>query len=164
MYIDVNQVIPLPEAQDYQVRLRKKEIARERSVIGSDGRDFTRYHVVVDGVESEPLNKRHAVRTLITALGQKGVPFEKIAAQLFNRALRFVPGQFNDAEALCEALAADHPTAKPRSWFVEYPIYDSDHDRTWVIFRKWDGATTEEALSRLQMAFPDAGVRVRTAT
>ena len=164
VYIDIGQVIPLPEARDYQVRLRKKEIARERSTFGSDGRDFSRYHIIVDGTESEPLNKRHAVRTMITELGRKGIPYEKMADLLFNRALRFVPGEITDPDALSEALAADHATANPRSWFVEYPIIDADNNRTWVVFRKWAGNTTEEALSKLPAAFPEAGVGVRTAT
>jgi len=38
-----------PEAAAYQVRLRRKDVARERARSG--GRDFTRYHVIVDGVE-----------------------------------------------------------------------------------------------------------------
>lgn len=161
VYIDIRQVIPLPEARDYQVRLRKKEIARERSTIGSDRRDFTRYHIIVNGRESEPLNKRHAVRTMITELGRKGIAYETMAAVLFNRALRNVPGQITDPDALCEALATDHPTANPRSWFIEYPIIDTDNDRTWVIFRKWDGNTTKDALERLSTEFRDSGVQFR---
>ncbi len=160
--IDITQVLPLPETRDYQVRLRKKEIARERNTIGTDRRDFTRYHVVVDGQESDPLSKRHALRTMITELGNRGVEYEKMAALLFNRALRSVPGQITDEEALVDALAADHPTAKPRSWFVEYPIIDGD--RTWVVFRKWDGTTSVDALEKLSSAFPDAGVGFRPAT
>jgi hypothetical protein len=37
----------LPEAADYQVRLRRKDAARDRARIGS--RDYTRYHIVVEG-------------------------------------------------------------------------------------------------------------------
>lgn len=164
VYIDIQQVIPLPEARDYQVRLRKKEIARERSTMDPDRRDFTRYHIIVDGKESEPLNKRHAVRTMITELGHKGIGYEKMAALLFNRALRCVPGQIADPDALRDALAADHPTANPRSWFVEYPIIDTENDRTWVIFRKWDGNTTADALGKLAAEFPEASVQFRAAT
>ncbi|MDQ6796609.1 MAG: hypothetical protein M3011_01055, partial [Actinomycetota bacterium] len=43
--LDIQQVLPLPEAADYQVRLRRKDVARERA--RNDGRDFTRYHIVV---------------------------------------------------------------------------------------------------------------------
>jgi hypothetical protein len=63
VFLDIQQVIPLPEAADYQVRLRKKDAARERS---SDGRDFTRYHIIVDGRELPDQNKRNAVRVMVT--------------------------------------------------------------------------------------------------
>jgi len=58
--LDIQQVLPLPEAADYQVRLRRKDVARERA--RSDGRDFTRFHIVVDGVERAHQNKRTAGR------------------------------------------------------------------------------------------------------
>ena len=45
--LDIQQVVPLPEATDYQVRLRRKDHQQERA--HADGRDFTRCHIVVDG-------------------------------------------------------------------------------------------------------------------
>lgn len=71
VFLDIQQVIPLPEAADYQVRLRKKDVVRERSS-RPDGRDFTRYHVIVDGQELQDENKRNAVRVMITELGRAG--------------------------------------------------------------------------------------------
>ena len=54
--LDVQQVVPLPEAADYQVRLRRKDQQQER--VSSEGRDFTRYHIVVDGQVLPDENKR----------------------------------------------------------------------------------------------------------
>jgi len=45
--LDIQQVLPLPQAADYQVRIGRKDAARDRA--RTDGRDFTRYHVIVDG-------------------------------------------------------------------------------------------------------------------
>ena len=45
--LDIQQIVPLPEAADYQVRVRRKAQERERA--RTDGRDFTRFHIVVDG-------------------------------------------------------------------------------------------------------------------
>lgn len=56
--LDIQQVIPLPEATDYQVRLRKKDAARDRA--RRVGRDLTRYHIIVDGNELPDENKRNA--------------------------------------------------------------------------------------------------------
>ena len=59
VFLDIQQVIPLPEAADYQVRLRQKDAARERGT-NIDSRDFTRYHIIVDGRELPDENKRNA--------------------------------------------------------------------------------------------------------
>jgi hypothetical protein len=64
--LDIQQVLPLPEAADYQVRLRRKDVARERA--RSAGRDFTRYHIAIDGEALAHQNKRNAVRTMVEQL------------------------------------------------------------------------------------------------
>lgn len=65
--VDIQQVIPLPEAADYQVQLRKKGAARERA--RRDTRDFSRYHVIVDGDELPDENKRNAIRVMVPGTG-----------------------------------------------------------------------------------------------
>ena len=84
--LDVQQVLPLPEAADYQVRLRRKDAARERA--RTDGRDFTRYHVVIEGVALPHENKRNAIRTMVEQLAARGVALAQIRATLPERAMR----------------------------------------------------------------------------
>lgn len=162
VYLDIQQVIPLPEAQDYQVKLRRKEIARERSNTAANGRDFTRYHVIVNGKESEPLKKRQAILKMITELGQAGVPYDAMAPMLFNRALRSVPGIIVDPDVMLEALQKEHPTADPRRWFFEHPLVDSANARTWAVSKMW-GSNTEDTLKMLSTTFADKNVGFRVA-
>jgi hypothetical protein len=83
--LDIQQVVPLPDAGEYQVRIGRKLTEQQRR--SSDNRDWTRYHVVVDGLESEELTKRHAVRQMIQNLVDKGVPTAMIGSRL-------TPGRF----------------------------------------------------------------------
>jgi hypothetical protein len=161
VFLDIQQVIPLPEAADYQVRLRKKDVARERSAQG-DSRDFTRYHVIVDGRELPDQNKRNAVRTMITELGRAGVPYEDIRALLPERALRSVSGLVTAQDAIRDALAVAYPGSDLDRWFSEYPLLDEPHDRTYVVFKMW-GRNTEETLRKLSAAFPDVKISFRAA-
>jgi hypothetical protein len=78
--LDIQQVVPLPEAADYQVRLRRKDQQQERA--HADGRDFTRYHIVVDGQVLPDENKRHAIRVMVQQLLERGVPAAAIAEVL----------------------------------------------------------------------------------
>ncbi len=102
--LDIQQVLPLPEAADYQVRLRRKDVARERARI--DGRDYTRYHIVVDGEALPDQNKRNAIRVMVEQLAARGAPLAEIRKLLPERVMRVLPGSLGDVDAVKEALAA----------------------------------------------------------
>lgn len=156
--LDVRQTVPLPEAGDYQVRVRRKDRQRER--VQRDSRDFTRYHIVVDGQEQPEANKRNAMRLMVAALVNRGVPVQAIKEQLHSRCFRSVDGNFENAEALQSALLAADPRIDVGRWYCEYPLFNDG--RTWVLTRMW-GTDTEPSLVALRDAFPDARVTFRRA-
>jgi hypothetical protein len=159
--LDIQQVLPLPEAADYQVRLRRKDAARERAV-SSDGRDFTRYHIVVDGQELPDENKRNAVRVMIASLADRGVPLAEIAGVLPDRAFRLVPGLITDPAEARATLAQTHPGADVRRFFTDHPMPDPSTGQTYLLFKMW-GRNTEPTLTALSSAFPTAKVSYRPA-
>ena len=162
IYLDIQQLIPLPEAGDYQVRIREKEAAQRRNNVRPDNRDWTQYRIVVDGQESEPLRKRQAVREMIKALTGKGIPFDHIAAQLPPYGLRSIPGRITDKADVGAALVEKYDVGEPGRWFIEDPLLDEEN--TWVVYRMWAMRDTEPALESLRDAFPDSGVTFRAAT
>ena len=158
--LDIQQVLPLPEAADYQVRLRRKEVARERT--RSDGRDFTRFHIVVDGVERPHQNKRNAIRTMVEELAARGAPLAEIRTLLPERVMRVVSGRLGDAGAVAEALVAADAKVDPGRWYCDHPLVDDATGETYVLSKMW-GLQTEPALAALADAFPDAKVTFRRA-
>ncbi|WP_088049420.1 PDDEXK family nuclease [Virgibacillus dakarensis] len=58
IFIDVKQVLPLPEAEEYQIKLREKSEEKRQAVKSS--RDYTKYKF-----RGEELNKRKLVLTVI---------------------------------------------------------------------------------------------------
>lgn len=156
--LDIQQVVPLPEAGDYQVRLRRKDKQQER--VRTDRRDFTRYHVIVDGEVLPDENKRHAVRTMVQKLIERGVTAKSIGEVLSRGRFRFVEGELTNEEDVTAALRADSPRIDARRWFVEYPIPEGG--RTWLLRRQW-GRNTEPTMTALSQAFPDAKVTFRRA-
>jgi hypothetical protein len=156
--IDVRQIVPLPEASDYQVRVRRKEQQRER--VQRDGRDFTRYHVIIDGEEQPGANKRNAVRLFVTSLAQRGVSVEAIKGQLHPRCFRSVEGRYQDPEAVKAAFLEADARIDIARWWYDHPIVQDD--RTWILTRMW-GTDTEPSLAALARAFPEAGVTYRQA-
>lgn len=88
--LDIQQVLPLPEAADYQVQPRRKDAARDRA--RTSGKDYTRYHIVVGGTELPDENKRNAIRLMTQQLVDHGVQPSAIARVPPDRAMRAVPG------------------------------------------------------------------------
>jgi hypothetical protein len=156
--LDVRQIVPLPEATDYQIRVRRKERQRERAQ--TDGRDFTRYHIIVDGRDLPEANKRNAMRLMVTKLAERGVSLQSMKEQLHPRVFKSVNGHLEDEGTLTAALQAADPRIDIGRWYFEYPFFENDH--TWVMTRMW-GTDTEPSLAKLRDAFPDAKVTFRRA-
>ena len=158
VFLDIQQIVPLREAADYQVRLRRKEQQRERA--RTDRRDFSRYHVIVGGMELDHQNKRQAIRIMVEQLIEHGAAPAEVAEVLGASKVRFVEGRLDQADELVAAIEQrSGPIDAPR-WFLDYPIH---HDgMTWVLSKDW-GPGTERLLTELANRFIDTGVSFRRA-
>ena len=70
LLINVQQIIPIPEATEYRVQLQKK--AQQERVAREASKDQTRYDVVLDGTAQGPLSKRQVMFTVIKHLCDRG--------------------------------------------------------------------------------------------
>ncbi len=145
LLLDVQQVIPLPEAEVLMVRLRKRETAARVAKEGS--KDHTKYVVRSPERETEPLAKRRAVLALVTAMHEYGVPAQDMAEVIPRAKLRSVPG-FLTGDELWTAFATEHGLGPHRRgrWFVGDAFHDDE--RTWVLSNGW-GIQTEATLAAL---------------
>lgn len=150
LLLDVQQVIPVPEAVDLTVRLRKREAAVR--VARENNRDYTRYVISTPDGESEPLPKRRAVLDLVRALHAAGVAAGTIADHVPKGKLRSAPGSFTGDE-LWSAFRAEHGLTEQNRdrWFIEGPLHDGE--RTWVLHSNW-GLNTEATLDALVSVAP----------
>lgn len=156
--LDIQQVLPLPEAADYQVQVRRKQKQQESA--RTTGRDHTRYQIVADGdVLPQEYFKRQTVRVMVQQLVERGVPARSIGEVLRGR-FRSIVGEAGDGDALVAAFRAEDSRFDPVRWFVEYPI--TQDGRTWVLSNQW-GTQTEGTLRALSQAFPEAKVTFRPA-
>jgi hypothetical protein len=157
--LDVQQILPLPEAADYQVRIRRKEAARERATRSS--RDYTRFHVVVDGHELPAENKRNAMRLMIRHLYDRGAPIDAIYSAISKR-MKVLPGVFRTGDDVREGLVSLHAPIDLDRWFTDDPFIDETNGKTYVLSNQW-GPKTEERLADLADAFADTKVTFRRA-
>src|SRR5260370_19121033 len=120
LLLDVQQVIPLPEASELTIQLQRKA-TQERAARSGDGRDWTQYVITTPGGSSQPLRKRHAVLAMTEALHAAGVPAKELAEDLPHS--RFLPVDGTLAgEDLKEACVHTYPKGDPGRAHVDSPI------------------------------------------
>jgi len=126
--LDIQQVLPLPEAADYQVRLRRKDAARHGPAAAGA---TSRYHLVVHGVEWPHQNKRNAIRSMVEELAAPGTPLAEIRKLMPERVMRILAGRFVDADADTQPI--ERP-ALPGAAVVPVPsTYDSHAQRRLAV-------------------------------
>lgn len=149
LLLDVSQLIPLPEAEEFTVKLRRRDQAVRTS---GDGRDWTQYVITSPDGESDPLRKRRAVLEMAVALHRAGVSGKDLAGAIPSARFLCVEGR-HDGDELVEALAQKYSKfrANIARWFVDQPLHDTD--TTWVLSKMW-GRQTERALENLLALAP----------
>lgn len=163
LLLDVQQVIPLPEAAEYQVKVREK-VRREREDRRS-GRDLTKYDVTVAGVTQERLPKRRTMYQVVRHLCDQGVTPEEIHDVLHWRGSglwRVVEGEVDSEEfttRAIEAAEAGGPAFAPRRWFLADDELIISNGATYALTKMW-GHRTEEGVRALLATFGDSGISV----
>lgn len=77
LYIDIQQIIPLPEAEDYQVKIREKA-AEQRQSRKEGNRDYSRFNVTINGQSETDLNKRQTMYFVICESVKFGISPTKL--------------------------------------------------------------------------------------
>ncbi|WP_165368067.1 endonuclease NucS domain-containing protein [Phytoactinopolyspora endophytica] len=150
LLLDVQQVIPLPEAEELMVRLRRKESAAR----AADGPDWTPYVIRTPAGSSEPLRKRRAVLAMVCALHESGVRAAEIQSVVSASRFLSVEGVL-EGDELEEVLLDAHPQiSEPRRWFLDEPIHEEG--TTWVLTKMW-GTNTVPTLDALLELAPNDG-------
>lgn len=152
LLLDVQQVIPLPEAEELMVKLRRREAAAATSTTTS-GADWSQYIITTPSGETPPLRKRRAILALVTALAAEGISGEALAKIVPQEKLRSVDGELRDEElAHTFAIVHQRPQGSLGRWFLDSPIHQDG--KTWVLSKMW-GIQTEGLLAALCNLAPD---------
>jgi len=124
LLLDITQLVPLPEAEEFTVKLRRREQTVRAS---TDGRDWTQYVVSSPDGESKPLRKRWAVLEMVSSLHAASVPVSDLVSALPNS--RFISaGGHLAGDELIEAFGEKYAKfrANVGAWFVEHPLHDGE--------------------------------------
>lgn len=77
LYFDIQQIIPLPETTDYQVKLKEK-VTEQRQSRRESGKDYSRFSVTINGKGEKYLNKRQTMHFVISESVKSGISPEEL--------------------------------------------------------------------------------------
>ena len=156
MLLDVQQIVPLPEAQDYQVRVRERH-QRERAS-RRVSRDYTRFDVVVGDQLFQALPKRRAIHAVVQGLCASGVAPEEIKAVVHWRANLFRDAEGRlDSTTFTAAIQQQEPRFDASRWLIEDDELIHLNGRTYAFTNQW-GNRTESAMRLLLEHFQPDGI------
>jgi hypothetical protein len=153
--VDVQQIIPLPEAAEYQVQVREK-IRKERESRTSNA-GFTRFDVHLEGEEHQSMWKRNAIFLICRRLCAKEISPDEIAG-LFewrpNRVWYVVDGNVDTAtfaKLASEKAIKTGSALNTDRWFCE----DDDdlvraNGKTYAFSNQWGGSNWHRAMEALK--------------
>jgi hypothetical protein len=158
--LDIQQVIPLPEAQEYQIGIRYK--ARKEHAARSRGRDFTKFRVTVGDQVTANLPKRKAVLHVVKALFTANVDMDELAGCTPWRKDLLVAfdGELSrdEFEQALDAQATGQASKVLRYFTAEEELMRRG-GKTYALTNQW-GRRTEEALEIMLKRFPGHGISV----
>ena len=154
--LDVQQIIPLPEVEDYRVQIKEKQ--RQERKARTSGPDFTRYDLTLDGKKIERMWKRNAIFAVVKHLCQKGVSPEAIMdvvdwrkTTMF-RAVDGVVGAEEFMRSAAEKAEGEGRRFDPRRYFVDDDELIRTENRTYAFTNQW-GHRTLQAIDLLKQFF-----------
>jgi len=153
LLVNVEQIIPLPEAERFQVGVREKRV-RQKSEKISNG-DFTRRDVVIDGQSYAAVTKRLLAYLVVKAAINRGASIEAVRATMPGGKWIVREGEL-DAEAVIASMTAEKKELgvifKRKKYFLEDGQIFHIDGRTYVLSNQW-GKGTQAGVEAMQQEF-----------
>jgi hypothetical protein len=160
--LDVQQIIPLPEAADYQIQIRQKQ--RETRAAAGQSADWTRYDVITPQGVQRALYKREVVLAAVRQLVSRGEPLSEIETIAGRRIFEVIDGKLA-ASAVEVELARRRPN-DPRAakrFFTRDDQLFRTSDKTYALTTQWSKNSMEAVLAAFTAKYGDFGFAYRVA-
>ena len=159
--LDVQQIIPLPEAEEYRVKIKEKQ--KQERKVRKFNPDLTKYDLTINGATHERLPKRTAILTVVRHLCDTGHTPEEIAEVVpwrRSRMFRSAEGTLASDEFVhkaAEQAKAENKKFDTRRFFCGDDDLITVNGKTYAFTNQW-GNRTMEAITLLMKAFPEADI------
>jgi hypothetical protein len=161
--VDVQQIIPLPEAEEYQVKIQEKN-RQERKSFGESKKDYTKYDVEVCNTKFLNNTKRDAIFNLVKTIVNSGVAIDNISEVIGGGYWYDVDGELRSddfRERALEKAAAGGRSFDTRKWFSSEDRLFYQNGRTYAFSNQWGSGNWPAAMDALRENFSSFGVNYK---
>lgn len=148
VFLDIQQIIPLPAAEQYQVALREK--TQEQVAADRQTRDTTRYDLSIGDVIYPNLPKRRLVFMIVREALKRGISPPDVARAVPWREEALFASAAGELEA--EQLEQASGKSRERYFMGEGELFLSD-GKTYAVSNQW-GHRTHDALDAIVALLP----------
>ena len=160
--LDVQQVIPLPETEQFQVQVRQKKQKEQQSRASS--RDFSKFTLNLGDKTLPGLNKRNLMFSVVNHIIGSGVSPENvmdIVRSKGNRMFISFIGHLNEETFANKLMALDTGGKLPKTkrYFCKEDELFRCNGKTYAMTNQW-GKSTLEAVNSLAESFPGLEISI----
>lgn len=148
--VDIQQVIPLPEAEQYQVAVREKSM--EQAAARASERDMTCSDLSVGDAVYTNLPKRRLIYEIVAEAIRRGVSIRQIMDAMPWKGNIFLSV---DGELSEQQLEAAFQGKRLRNYTSDDDLFHADR-KTYAFTTQW-GSKTLRAIGKVLALMPDAG-------
>lgn len=160
LYFDIQQIIPLPETADYQVKLREK-VAEQRQARRESQRDYSKFNLTFNGNKYPNLNKRATMILTMQKCVEKGIsPTDLMEFTGQKRWLSVNKVCKTQEEFENELNLTNHRKYDPLRWFNADDELLVHNEKTFV-FSNQHGKGTKELVSNIFAKFPELNATLK---
>jgi len=159
--LDVQQIIPLPESNDYQVQIREKSVEQRQARQQQTNRDLTRFDLSIDGAVYQNLPKRRMIYQVVKAMIEKGKSPEELQPLLpGSERWLVVGGNCTEDEFHLKATEVRNQRGalyEPRRYFNTDEELFRINGNTYALTKMW-GTGTIPAMEAIKVKYPDVQI------
>jgi hypothetical protein len=154
LYFDIQQIIPLPETADYQVKLREKAI-EQRQARRESQRDYSKFDLTFNGVKHTNLNKRETMILTMKKCVENGIPPTELMEFTGKSRWLWVNKVCHSSDEFeTEYRATNQRKYDPSRWFND----DSElliHNEKTYVFSNQHGKGTGKLVKDIFVKYPE---------
>lgn len=158
LLLDIQQILPLPEAADYQVKIREKSQESRQSRIAGQ-KDFTRYKLHIGDETYENLPKRQAIFQVVKAIIKNGTNPEELYRHLNSRSLLKLKGIHKTKKEFNEAALKVRPAYDSIRYFNNDDELFHFNDNTYALSNQW-GVGNFEVINEIIDDYKDTNIKL----